>query len=63
MGIPDSRIHTQQSLQKARKRTRRKNASTKDIYKKPSGNRRKVQRRHIKMEKILRKEWNRLDFD
>tara|TARA_Y100000817_G_scaffold220933_1_gene174367 strand:+ start:112 stop:291 length:180 start_codon:yes stop_codon:yes gene_type:complete len=55
MGIPDYRIATTKSLEKAKKRNRRKNAKTKDHHKTPP--RKTVERRHVKLEKIMRNEW------
>ena len=55
MGIPDYRIATTKSLSKERKRNRRKNAKTKDQHKTPP--RKIVERRHVKLEKIMKSEW------
>ena len=57
MGIPIHRILASQSLTKDRMRNRRKNAKEKDQHKKTTrGN---VERKHIKMEKIMRDDWRK----
>ena len=55
MAIPNHRIAVSKPLEKERKRLRRKNARVKDKVR--QAKKRTVERRHVKMEKILEKEW------
>ena len=55
MAIPNHRVAVSKPLEKERKRLRRKNAKVKDKVRKLK--KKTVERRHVKMEKILEKEW------
>ena len=56
MAIPNHRVAVSKPLEKERKRLRRKNARVKDKVRQLK--KKTVERRHVKMEKILEKEWN-----
>tara|TARA_Y100001973_G_C5196094_1_gene334360 strand:- start:786 stop:977 length:192 start_codon:yes stop_codon:yes gene_type:complete len=55
MAIPNHRVAVSKPLEKERKRLRRKNARVKDKVRQLK--KKTVERRHVKMEKILEKEW------
>ena len=55
MAIPNHRVAVSKPLEKERKRLRRKNARVKDKVRQLK--KKAVERRHVKMEKILEKEW------
>ena len=55
MAIPNHRVAVSKPLEKERKRLRRKNAKVKDKVRQLK--KKAVERRHVKMEKILEKEW------
>ena len=55
MAIPNHRVAVSKPLEKERKRLRRKNARIKDKVRQLK--KKTVERRHVKMEKILEKEW------
>ena len=55
MAIHNHRVAVSKPLEKERKRLRRKNAKVKDKVRQLK--KKAVERRHVKMEKILEKEW------
>ena len=61
MAIPNHRIASSKPLEKERKRLRRKNARVKDKVRQVK--KKAVERRHVKMEKILEKEWKSLNLN